>query len=1021
MRELNAATNAVTDPRGQDLFEAAQRRIWTRTDRLFAILMAVQWIAGIAAALWISPRTWIGSYSQTHVHVLAAVFLGGAISGFPILLALTRPGATSTRHVIAAGQMLTSALLIHLSGGRIETHFHVFGSLAFLAFYRDWRVLITASLVIAADHVLRGLFWPLSVYGVLSASPWRAFEHAGWVIFECGVLLVTVRDSIRDMRDACDKRAQLELSREAMEGVVEDRTRELRGSEERFRSLSGSSPIGIFEADGHGSLVYVNPQWQEISGLSQEQSLGDKWRSAVHPEDRLGVDDAWKAAVTQGSAIHREFRLQPAAGTIRWVSTRAAALRHDDGVVAGYVGTLEDITAQKQAEADLVRAREAALETARLKSEFLANMSHEIRTPLNGVLGMTDLALQTELTREQREYLETAKASADSLLAVIEDILDFSKIEAGKLELDPVEFSLRDTLNQALKMVSLRADRKQLELVCNVRPDLSDALVADAGRLRQVLLNLLGNAVKFTTHGEVVVDVATDSATDAVAVLHVCVSDTGIGIPIEKQALIFDAFTQADTSTTRNFGGTGLGLAISARLVQMMGGKIWVESDAGRGSRFHFTVLVGLVPSEHAATVARKELTDLRGLRVLVVDDNATNRRVLTGMLSHWQMLPSSVADGREALVRMASAHRAGEGFQLVILDGHMPEMDGFDVAQQIRERPELAAATLMMLTSGGQLGDAAKCRRLGLAGYLIKPVSQNALIESIRQAFAARDAAEGSRSPVGASKPVSMALIGEAVQRTLRVLVAEDNPVNQLVARRILEKAGHEVVVAENGQAAIDAVERERFDIVLMDIQMPVLGGLDATAYLRSLEQSSGRHLPIVGLTAHAMKGDMERCVEAGMDAYISKPIKGQDLIATIDRLMDLQISEAGPAVEHDDAAAVVFDQGQALEYSGGDKELLQEIARMYLEDGPSRLGEIREGLEKGDMSVVERAAHKLRGSLGALAAPLATKAAQELESLAAASDLSNIERAVAALDVEVARLRPAIENLIKGVDVAG
>jgi len=350
-----------------------------------------------------------------------------------------------------------------------------------------------------------------------------------------------------------------------------------------------------------------------------------------------------------------------------------------------------------------------------------------------------------------------------------------------------------------------------------------------------------------------------------------------------------------------------------------------------------------------------------------------------------------------------------------------MPEMDGFDVAQQIRERPELAAATLMMLTSGGQLGDAAKCRKLGLAGYLIKPVSQNALIESIRQAFVVRDAADGSRSPVDASKPVSMALIGEAVQRTLRVLVAEDNPVNQLVARRILEKAGHEVVVAENGQVAIDAVERERFDIVLMDIQMPVLGGLDATAYLRSLEQSSGRHLPIVGLTAHAMKGDMERCVEAGMDAYISKPIKGQDLIATIDRLMDLQISEAGPAMEHDDAAAVVFDQDQALEYSGGDRGLLQEIARMYLEDGPSRLGEIREGLEKGDMSVVERAAHKLRGSLGALAAPLATKAAQELESLAAAGDLSNIERAVAALDVEVARLRPAIEKLIKGVDVAG
>jgi len=894
MSELKAATDAVRVARGQELFKASQLRLWIRTNHLFAMLMAIQWLAGIAAALWISPRTWIGGYSQTHIHVLAAIFLGAAISGLPILLALTRPGATSTRHVVAAGQMLTSALLIHLSGGRIETHFHVFGSLAFLAFYRDWRVLITASLVIAADHILRGLFWPQSVYGVLAASPWRAFEHAGWVVFECGVLLVAVGDSIRDMQDGADKRAQLELSRELMEGVVEDRTRELRGSEERFRSLSGSSPIGIFEADENGGFTYVNPRWQAISGLTHEQSLGEKWRRAVHPEEQPEVDDAWKKAVAEGRPIHREFRLQSATGAARWVSTRAAALRRDDGVISGFVGTMEDITAQKQAEAELVRAREAALETARLKSEFLANMSHEIRTPLNGVLGMTELALQTDLTREQREYLETAKASADSLLSVIEDILDFSKIEAGKLELDPVTFSLRDMINQTLKTVSVRADRKRLELVCNVRPDLTDAVLADAGRLRQILLNLLGNAVKFTAHGEILIDVTTDYATDAVALLHVCVSDTGIGIPIEKQAMIFDAFTQADTSTTRNFGGTGLGLAISARLVQMMGGRIWVESDVGRGSRFHFTVLVGLVPSEHTTTVTQSQLTEIRGLRVLVVDDNATNRRVLTGMLSHWQVLASSVEDGHEALVQMGSAHRAGQGFQLVILDGHMPEMDGFDVAQQIRERPELAGATIMMLTSGGNVGDAERCRKLGLAGYLVKPVSQNTLIESIRQALASRRTPDDPGPPVNASKPV-LDLIGEPTRRKLRVLVAEDNAVNQLVARRILEKAGHEVVVAENGKTAVDAVGREGFDVVLMDIQMPVMGGLEATAHLRSLERSGGTHLPIVGLTAHAMKGDMERCLEAGMDAYISKPIKAQDMIATIDRLMDSHLPKAG------------------------------------------------------------------------------------------------------------------------------
>lgn len=515
-------------------------------------------------------------------------------------------------------------------------------------------------------------------------------------------------------------------------------------------------------------------------------------------------------------------------------------------------------------------------------------------------------------------------------------------------------------------------------------------------------------------------DQSADSATDAVALLHVCVSDTGIGIPIEKQGQIFDAFTQADTSTTRNFGGTGLGLAISARLVHMMGGKIWVESDAGRGSRFHFTVLVGWAP-DSVGTVDQSDLADIRGLRVLVVDDNATNRRVLTGMLSHWGMQPLSVADGQETIVQLESAHRAGQGFELVILDGHMPEMDGFDVAQQIRERPELASATLMMLTSGGQLGDAARCRKLGLTGYLVKPVSQHALIAAIRQALADRCAT--ADLPVGASvpKPVSVELVGEPVQRKLRILVAEDNTVNQLVARRVLEKAGHEVLVAENGQLAIDAVERERFDIVLMDIQMPVMGGLDATCYIRSLERSGGRHLPIVGLTAHAMKGDKERCLEAGIDAYVSKPIKAQDLISTIDRLMASHVSEAGSNMDQDESAGVVFDEAKALEYSGGDRELLQEIARMYLADGPSRLEEIRAGLKGGDAEVVERAAHKLRGSLSAFAAPLAVAAAQVVESLAAEGDLSEVAGAVAALHVEVERLRPSIENLVKGADVPG
>ena len=492
---------AALEVRSRTLREDARRELCARTDRLFAILMVGQWIAGIAAALWISPRTWAGSASQVHIHLLAAIFLGGGIALAPVMLALLRPGAAVTRHVIGAAQVLFSALLIHLTGGRIETHFHVFVSLAFLAIYRDWRVIVTASAVVASDHILRGLYWPLSVYGVLTASPWRAFEHAGWVVFEDCVLFTSIRDSLRDMKETADRRVQLEQGKEIVEQQVADRTRKLQGSEERFRSLSASSPIGIFETDQRGRCVYTNARWQEISGLTFEQSLEDHWSLTVHPEDRSATFEAWATAVTNGAPFQAEHRLLRADGVVLWVDSRAAALRRPDGTLSGFVGSVEDITQRKLAETEMIRAREAALETARLKSEFLANMSHEIRTPLNGVIGMTDLVLETELNGEQREYLETVKSSADGLLSVIEDILDFSKIEAGKLELDPVEFGLRQLLNSTLKTLALRADKKGVELISHIRPDVPDGLIADAGRVRQILLNLVGNSIKLSSSG----------------------------------------------------------------------------------------------------------------------------------------------------------------------------------------------------------------------------------------------------------------------------------------------------------------------------------------------------------------------------------------------------------------------------------------------------------------------------------------------------------------------------------------
>jgi two-component system, sensor histidine kinase and response regulator len=1000
--------------RAKVLLEESWLRQCVRTDRLFAGLMPIQWLAGIAAAIWLSPVAWAGATSWVHVHVYTAVLLGGTISGLPMILALVRPGRASTRHVIAVGQMLTSAIFIHLSGGRVETHFHVFVSLAFLAFYRDWRVLVTASVVVAVDHILRGLYWPQSVYGVLTASPWRAFEHAAWVVFEDCVLFLAIRQGLSDLKDGADQQAQLELSHQHMEREVQDRTRDLRGSEERFRSLSASSPIGIFETDADGKCVYSNLRCQEIFGIGLEQSVGDGWQQAIHASHRLEVAIAWREAVIRAEPFHREFRVCSTDGTERWVSTRTASLRREDTAVAGYVGTVEDVTLHKLAEAESIRAREAALEAARLKSEFLANMSHEIRTPLNGVIGMTELTLETELTREQRENLDTVKVSADSLLSVIEDILDFSKIEAGKLDLDPTPFSLRDAVSATLRTLALRADKKGVELVCDVRAEVPDAVIADSGRFRQILLNLVGNAIKFTAQGEVVVEAWVESTTAEGIVLHLCVADTGIGIPADKQASIFEAFTQADMSTTRRFGGTGLGLAISARLVAMMSGRIWVESKPEHGSRFHFTLCMGVDRTGIMVAPIAVDQVPLDGLRVLIVDDNETNRRVLVGMLTHLKLSPVAVADGVAALSELASARSDNDRYALVILDGHMPDMDGFDVARRIRETPALAGATLMMLTSGGHPEDAAHCRELGLAGYLMKPVSQSSLLLAIREALAGGHPGLRQATPEPSPHPISPAPAKEArvARRTLRVLVAEDNAVNQLVAARMLDKLGHPYTMVENGELALQAAGRGGFDVVLMDVQMPVMGGFEATAAIRAREASHGGHMPIVGLTARAMKGDMEQCLAAGMDAYLSKPINMGDLSATLERVTASATGAGDPPADQDEDVPGVFDPDLALELLAGDPELLGEVVQLWLEDTPQCLVEIREGVAASDRSAIGRAAHRLRGSLVTLAAGLATAAAERLENLAAAGNLATIADAAAVLETEVARLRLRLER---------